>query len=100
MVQPLEDESLTNRRNAVGLGRGNLRALNRDIQRVRFLAADAMRIRARADLRGLTNLLRESGTDAGKRRRQELRHRSARRVVLQHRDELAKFDPVRMRLDL
>src|SRR4029079_17700983 len=99
MVQAFEDQSLADRRDAIRSGRADLRVLNGLIQRFGFVPADAFRVRSSTDLRGLADLLSDSRTDARERRRQKLRDR-ARSALLQHRDQPAKLDAVRMGLDL
>src|SRR5688572_18373780 len=98
-MQPLQNEGLADRRNAVCGRSGNLRALNCLIEGVCFLPADAFGICASADLRRFTDGLCHPRTDAGKGTRQKLRHGSPS-GVLEHRYKLAKFDAIRMGFDL
>ena len=98
-MQSFENQRLADRRDAIRRGRRDLRILDGLVQRVRFLPADSFGLGARADLCRLADRLRNCRTDTRERSRQELRHRSAA-GVLEHRDQLAEFDAVRMRLDL
>src|SRR5207249_10439377 len=99
VVQSLEDEWLTDGRDAVGRWSADPRVLNRLIQSLDLLAADAARTGSAADLRGFANLLRQAGADARKRAGQELRHRAGA-AIFKHRHELAQLDPIRMGFDL
>src|SRR5437870_2714856 len=99
MMQSLEDQRFSDRRDAIRRRWRDPGPLNCDVQGVRFLAADPMRIGSRADLRRFADALCQAGADARERRRQKLRDRASLRI-LEHRYKLAQLDSVGMRLDL
>src|SRR5438034_3520338 len=99
MMQALENQPLADRRNTVGCRRRDFRVLNCAVERVGFLASDAMRIGSSADFRGFADPLGDARADARERRGEKLRHCSSL-TAFQHGHELAEFDPIRMRFDL
>jgi hypothetical protein len=69
------------------------------VQRGRFLARDARRVRLGRELGALADVRRDLGTDAHELLLQEARQR-ARLALLEHRDQASELDAVRVRLDL
>ena len=99
MMQSPENQPLADRRNTVACRRRDFRVLNCSVERVGFLASDAMRIGSRADLRGFADPLGHTRADARERRGEKLRHCSSV-TAFQHGHELPEFDPIRMGFDL
>ena len=99
MVEAFEDQCFPDRGDAVRGRSADLRVLDRLEQCLRCVPADALGIRARADLRGFGNLLGHARTDTREGGNEKLRYR--RRICfLEHCDQPAEFNPVGMRLDL
>ena len=99
LVQPLEQQILADRDDAVG-GRGaDLRLLDRLVQRVGLFAADLARSTPGTRLGRVADPPRHRRTDARKRTGQKLRDRR-RLGRLEHGHQPPQFHAVRMRLDL
>src|SRR5262249_688469 len=99
LVQSFENEGFSDGRNAVRRRSADACVLDRLIERIGFLTADAFRIRSGADFCGFTDALPDPGTETGKRGGEKLGYRP-RLSVLQHRDEPSQFDSIGVRLDL
>ena len=100
LVQALEHQLLADRRDAIGRRGGDLRLLNRLIERVGLVPADLASTLARVlslavsqIFRATLELTRENDS------REKLRDRRALRVF-EHRHQPAQLDAVGMRLDL
>src|SRR5438093_12482175 len=98
MMQSPENQPLADRRNTVACRRRDFRVLNCSVERVGFLASDAMRIGSRADLRGFADPLGYTRADARARRGDKLRRWSSV-TAFQHGHELTEFVPKRMGFD-
>src|SRR5437867_11466954 len=98
MMQSPENQPLADRRNTVACRRRDFRVLNCSVERVGFLASDAMRIGSRADLGGFAAPLGYTRADARVSRGEKLRYCSSV-TAFQHGRELAEFDLIRLAFD-
>ena len=99
LVEAVEDRLLADGRDAVRRRRHDLRRLDGLVERLGVLAVDVARPRVRRELRRPADLLGDGGRDAAEVAGEKRRQRVARRVV-QHPQQHAELDAVRVRLDL
>src|SRR6266404_4675067 len=99
LVEAVEDRLLTDGRDAVRRRGHDLGGLDRLVERLGRLAVDVARLRVGRELGGLADLRRDRGRDPAEVAGQEPGERVAAGVV-EHPQEDAELDAVRMRLDL